>query len=296
MIIDAHCHLFTPAIIENVASKPGLAASLGLDPAVAMARLSPEHLFQSLDRNAVARGLLLPTAAPGKVSETNDRHIAVTTRFPALGTLCTLHPEQKGLDREIRRMIDFGIPGVKLSSFSQRFDLASANAGAMFDRIESTWSRAGLVPVVVLDTYAQADHYFGAPEEHLSTPARIAGLVSRHPGIRFVAAHMGGLMAGPDEIRRDLEPAENLFLDTSNASHTLPRDAFIALLREHGARHVLFGTDWPWFDHGTETPRIRDLLAAAGFAREAQAQVFGDNARSLFRVENCRLSILGKTL
>ena len=84
-----------------------------------------------------------------------------------------------------------------------------------------------------------------------------------------------------DELRRELSPAHNLYLDTSNAAHVLPGDAFVALLRDHGAGHVLFGTDWPWFGHGGEIPHIRALLERAGFDEAERAGVFAGNASKL---------------
>jgi hypothetical protein len=151
----------------------------------------------------------------------------------------------------------------------------------MLDELARQGARRGVWPVVVLDTYTRADEHFGADPRHLTTPSRLVALARSHPGLAVVGAHMGGLAADPEELRRELVPLENLYLDTSNAGHVLPPESFAALAREHGPEHVLFGTDWPWFVHEREIPHLRGLLARAGFDDDAQDRVFGGNARLL---------------
>jgi uncharacterized protein len=282
MIIDAHCHIFTKLIIENVANNLALVESLKLDGVYARQRLDPIVLQQSAEANGVDLCLLLPTAAPDKVRAENDRHIKFSAKFPRLRTLATLHPMMHGLSEEIGRIFDLGIRGFKFSSFSQRFDLASPEAEAMFSTLGQMGSSRGFLPVVVLDTFTRADLHFGADPEHLTIPAKFTKVSHRHPEVNFVGSHMGGLAADFDELRGQLIPAENLYLDTSNAAHTLNEAEFVELLKSHGPDHILFGTDWPWFHHAPEIPKIRSLLDKAGYEEPEKEDVFGNNARELF--------------
>jgi predicted TIM-barrel fold metal-dependent hydrolase len=88
---------------------------------------------------------------------------------------------------------------------------------------------------------------------------------------------MGGLDAPYDELRRHLGARPNLYLDTSNAAHTLSNASFCDLVAQHGPDHILFGTDWPWFSHEQEIALIDSLLDHAGFSEEEKAMVFGTN-------------------
>ncbi len=137
-------------------------------------------------------------------------------------------------------------------------------------------------PVAIFDTFARADTYLDSNPDHLTTPSKLSQLIHRHENINFIGAHMGGLLADFDEIREALIPAPNLFLDTSNAAHTLKEEQFVELLRIHGSAHILFGTDWPWFVHSAELDKIGNLLAKAGYDQADQEAVFGENARKLF--------------
>ena len=134
----------------------------------------------------------------------------------------------------------------------------------MFAQIDRFNTQCQTPFFVVLDTYFKADDRFGCDPEHVTTPARITDLVRRFPNIDVVGAHMGGLSAPEDQLLRELPAATNLYLDTSNAAHTLSAETFCTLLRIHGPEHILFGTDWPWFDPRDEIPRIDGLLKQAG--------------------------------
>jgi uncharacterized protein len=282
MIVDCHCHIFTDRILENTKARPDMVNELKLNVGNAIRRLAPVALAESAEANGVDVCVLLPTAQPDKVRAENDRFIGLTTGLPRLRTLATLHAMMRGASDEIRRMFDLGIYGFKFSSFSQRFDLSSSEVAVMLTEVERLGRDRGTRPTAVFDTFAAADIYFDAHPDHLTTPSKLSGLVHRHPEINFIGAHMGGLLADFDELRRALLPAPNLYLDTSNAGHTLQGDQFIELLSIHGSSHILFGTDWPWFVHATELSKINSLLVKGGYDQLDRAAVFGENARRLF--------------
>jgi uncharacterized protein len=282
MIADCHCHIFTDRILGNTKARPDMVRELKLNVGDAFRRLDPEALEESAEANGVDVCVLLPTAPPDKVRAENDRFILLSTGLPRLRTFATLHPMMRCASDEIRRMFDLGIYGFKFSSFSQRFDLSSPEVEIMLTEVERLGRGSGTRPTLVFDTFAAADIYFGAKPDHLAKPHKLAGLVHRHPEINFIGAHMGGLLADFDELRRALLPAPNLYLDTSNAGHTLQEDQFIELLRIHGSSHILFGTDWPWFVHAAELSKIDSLLMKASYDELDRAAVFGENARRLF--------------
>ncbi len=281
MLVDCHCHIFFKRIVENMEARPALVNELHLNVRGAVPLLSPNALEASAEADGIDVCVMLPSTAPDRIRAENDRFIRWSAEFPRLKTLATLHPLMEGLSREIVRMFDFSIYGFKFSSFSQRFDLASAEVKVMLHEIERLGRERRIRPLLVFDTFVKADSHFGALPQHLTKPFKLAALVHQYPEIDFIAAHMGGLLADFAEISRYLLPAPNLYLDTSNAAHTLTEDQFVELLCIHGSSHILFGTDWPWFDHASELTKIGLLLKKAGYDREGQARVFGGNARKL---------------
>jgi predicted TIM-barrel fold metal-dependent hydrolase len=284
MIVDCHCHIFTKRIAENIQNRSAMVEALKLNVLDALPRLGARALQHTAEAHGIDVCLLLPTAAAAKVQAENDRFIRFSSEFPRLRTLATLHPFMQGLSHEIERMFDAGITGFKFSTFSQRFDLLSLETASMLNEVKRLAYGRGITPALVFDTFTAADAYFEADSKHITTPAKLAEVVRRHPEINFIAAHMGGLLADFDELRRTVVPAPNLYLDTSNAAHTLKDDQFVELLATHGPSHILFGTDWPWFFPETELPKIGSLLTKAGYSERDQAAVFGGNAQALFRL------------
>ena len=282
MLIDSHCHIFTNRIVENVTAKPQMVKELKLNTEDSVQRLAPKSLQSSAEANGVDISLLLPSASPNKVRSENDRFYQWTLQFDRIRTLGTLHPTMEDSAAEVSRLLDLRIQGFKLSSFSQRFDPLSKESGRMFAEVERLGYRRGVTPTLVFDTFVRADVYFGAPVEYLTTPYTLGELARRHLGLNIVGAHMGGLLADFDEIHRHLTPIPNLFLDTANAAHTLTAEQFIELLKIHGAMHILFGTDWPWFIHAYEIRKIDLLLDRAGYNHTERKAVFGGNAIRLF--------------
>jgi predicted TIM-barrel fold metal-dependent hydrolase len=229
----------------------------------------------------VQGALLLPTANPAGVQKINRLSIQTAAQNPFIIAAGTLHPDIAHMDAELNFLRQHRVRAIKLCSFSQGFGLDGPNAIKMFNTIQSFNDTSDAPFAVVLDTLSTAHYHFGTPPGFTTTPERLAGLAKRYPGINFIAAHMGGLDAPYDEIRRHLKARPNLYLDTSNAAHTLSSKDFCELLTIHGPSHILFGTDWPWFFQKEEIGLISGLLDRAGFSQEDKNLVFCSNIYGL---------------
>jgi uncharacterized protein len=280
-IIDCHAHVYTAAIIANVLSIDGLAAFLHLDTQAVAGRTEKGALKREAAAAGIDACLLLPVASASGVCATNDLFLNMVKGEPSLFTAGAIHPSTPGIDQELEKLHSLGVRALKLSSFSQKIDLESEENIRLFKKIRAH-NAAGNPPFfVILDTFYQADLFFRASRQHITTPERLKKLASQFPEIAFVGAHMGGLAAPFREIEAHLTPGDNLYLDTSNAAHMLSREEFIRLLNIHGPERILFGTDWPWFGHAEEVEFIRGLLQATGFSAEEQSKVFSGNISGL---------------
>jgi predicted TIM-barrel fold metal-dependent hydrolase len=280
-IFDSHAHLYSPAVIASVQNREGLADSLCLKMDEAATRTDKRALMQECEAAGIHACLLLPTAPVHKVAEVNDRFMAAVRGEDRLLTAGTLHPYAPDQDKELERLSRCGIRALKLCSFSQGFDLEAPETLRLFRliRAHNISGKPGFY--VILDTFYEADVYFGAPIDCITTPRKLGHLASAFQEICFVGAHMGGLAAPFSEVLEHLTPRDNLFLDTSNAAHVLSKDAFLRLLHRHGPGHVLFGTDWPWFGHKQEIACIGELLHSGGLSIQEQAAIFSGNACNL---------------
>jgi len=281
MIIDSHVHLFSPKVIENVSQKTGMVKRLHLRVEGAEARITVDKLKQTMHQAHIDACLLLPTAGKDGVAKTNDRYWKITQETTGILTAGTLHPGYLDNQIEIERFKHRGIRGIKFSSFSQGFALDDTKTLDLFDLLHRENQDSNHRFFVVLDTFYEAHRFFGTSPRYTTTPERLGHLVKHYPGIPFIAAHMGGLTAPVEDICKYLPPLPNLFLDTSNAAHTLNKQEFIHLLKTHGPGHVIFGTDWPWFDPAAEMALISPYLEEAGFSTQETDAVFGGNIARL---------------
>ena len=283
-IFDSHLHLFSRKIIDNVSRKKEMVAGLNLQTHDAAGRSGISALTHSLQTAGVSAGLLLPTAGPSGVDRVNKAFLEKAASTPFLYTAGTLHPDYPHNRAELERLCRHGVRGIKLCSFSQGFELDAPSTLALFDLIRNHNLENSHHFFVVLDTFYHAHEYFGTDPAHTTTPSKFSRLAGRYPDINFIGAHMGGLTAPFESIYSHLSPCDNLYLDTSNAAHTLTSEEFIGLLKRFGPQQIVFGTDWPWFVHRKEIPVIQKLLGAAGFSPKEMSAVFYENMASLLEI------------
>jgi predicted TIM-barrel fold metal-dependent hydrolase len=285
IIFDSHTHLFSPAVIASVSSRRELADLLCLEVDKAPHRTDKQALKSDLQDAGIKGALLLPTAPANGVREVNDRFLSTIKGEESLWTAGTLHPLYPDIDGELERLHEQNVRALKFSSFSQAIDLDAKETFLLLERISFRNSVYGSKFFTIWDTFYRADVHFGTEERFITSPSKLACLVTGFPGIDFVGAHMGGLAAPFSEIEKYLFPQKNLYLETSNAAHVLSRSEFIELLKDHGAERILFGTDWPWFGQKQETGLIGDLMNDAGFSKHEQAKVFSGNISRLLNLK-----------
>jgi len=277
-IFDSHIHIFNSRIIENVLGRKKLVRRLALQTEGIYGRLNAAALLDDMGAAGVRAALMLPTADVGSLTRINRACIKLASETPGLFTAGTLHPDYRDIGKELSHLSRAGVRVIKLCSFSQGFALDHIATRRMFQLIRTVSRDCEHPFAVVLDTLRLADQYFGTDPAYTTTPRGLYGLASRFPEINFIGAHMGGLGAPFEELIRELEPLPNLYLDTSNASHTLSSEQFVRLLHLHGPGHIFFGTDWPWFLQAGEIRRVAQLMAKAGFSEQEKEAVFSGNA------------------
>jgi predicted TIM-barrel fold metal-dependent hydrolase len=281
MIIDCHAHIYSRTIMENVLRIEGLANLLHLDKGAVAGRADKADLRREAAEGGVQACLLLPVAPVSGVSETNDQFLKMVEGETDLFTAGAIHPSAQNLDEELEKLDSRGVQALKLSSFTQKFDLDSEENCRLFKKIKDHNAQGNRRFFVILDTFYQADRFFNASSAFVTTPEKLGRLAAQFPEIDFIAAHMGGLAAPFNEIEKHLTPRNNLYLDTSNAAHMLSRKEFIRLMTMHGPDRILFGTDWPWFGHKEEVEFIQGLLNESGFTQAEQSKIFGGNISRL---------------
>lgn len=284
MIIDAHAHIFTSLIVENVAKKKEMAKKLCLETKEALDRIGVETLENSMKTANVEACLVLPTASVDNVKKVNNTFIEIASNSKMIRTAGTLHPDYSGNKEELARFKSIGMRAIKMCSFSQGFVLNGKKAIDLFDIIKNENRNNNNQYFIVLDTFYNADIFFGTEKRFNTTPELFGDIIKNYPEIKFVGAHMASLDAPFDKVRKYLLPRDNFYMDTSNADHTLTEDEFVYLLKTHGPEHIFFGTDWPWFGYKLEIDIVAKRLDKAGFTSEQKKDVFRNNIAKLLGI------------
>jgi len=253
-LVDAHAH-YDPA--GQLRARSGI---------------RPGDLAKEMVQAHVERAVLLavppPSADAGGVRQTNDQLSAFARAH--LGhflPIAALPSDAEAALREVERVAALGFSGVKLSP--ERLDLGGADVRALVAR-----AAALKLAVYVEGWWPDAAYEVGK-------------LALALPQARLVLTHLGGVRFSDVLVFRvlDLHPftPRNVWFDLSGVASLYADSPYAKQLlwvcRQVGVDRILFGSDWPLTTLDDAASSVRRL----GFTEAEQAQVFRDNAETLFR-------------
>lgn len=228
MIIDFHTHCFSDNIARSAISQ---LESVG--DVKAFHDGTADGLRIYMRRNSVDKSVVLPVATkPSQVGVINEW--AKSEESDNLCFFGALHPRDEDVYSTINQLKADGFKGVKMHPDYQSFIVDDRRMMPIYEALRD----AGLTLVV----HAGVD--IGFPSLVHCTPLMISKVLREVPGLRLVAAHMGG-----HGLWRDVEDVllgKDIYIDTSFSSYVLGEDGMLRMIRKHGADKVLFGSDSPW--------------------------------------------------
>ena len=248
MIIDFHTHCFPDALAPRAMQQ--------LTKTISSMHISPSTdgtaagLLQSMDAAHINKSVVCHIATNAhQMHKVNDFAIsqknALHGRLIPLGSL---HPHAEALEEELARLMQAGIPGLKLHPDYMGFDFDDP----VYDRILSLCEENGLF----LITHAGFDPL--SPEHMHCTPVMVRRVMERHPSLKLVVAHLGGMNCEEDTL--SLLCGRDVYLDTSLLTHRPQKSGLLhRILSSHAPERLLFASDLPWCDPSLEFKVIEDL-------------------------------------
>lgn len=264
-MVDVHTHLHPPRLFAAIRRWFAERSTWRIDHHPT----EPADVAAVLRAAGVERFVFCSYAhKPGMARDLNG-WLAQTSR--ALGgfglPLGTVHLDDPSPLGDVRDALDDGCIGLKIHEDVQRV----AADDPRFDPIyELLAEREGFVLA----------HVGPIPwsRETRQGPQRVAAILDRHPGLRFVVAHMGV----PETLDYLALAAArpNLFVDTTMAFASADlRTSATATDIEAAAGSIVYGTDYPNIPYAYEAERT--AIGELGLSAAAARAIFADNARRL---------------
>ncbi len=259
-VIDAHCHVYPPAIAAR--------AVAGTDGFYGLHSVYDGTVEDLLDKGTAAGvdHFVIQSVAtsPKQVGSINE-FIAHTVaqgkgRLTGLGTL---HPDSPDLVADIRHIVELGLKGVKLHPDIQQFKIDDYRCLKIYELCE----QEGL-PILLHTGDSRYDY---------SNPNRLLPVMQIYTGLTVVGAHLAGWSVW-EEACEKLGQLPNLYMDCCSCFAFMTRERAAEIIRHYGADRVLFGTDYPMWPVDKEL----ETLLSLGFTQAEYRRMLWDNAYEIF--------------
>ena len=282
MIIDFHTHTFPSAISQKV-----LAKLSRLSHTKPFTDGSVSGLLTSMKKTSVDLSVNLPVmTSESQVEKVNSALMndSETLLRQGIVTFGGMHPDYGNYKKELLRLKENGVRGIKIHPAYQNTDIDDIKMMRIIDF-------ASELDLIVL-THAGID--IGIYDHNYASVRQILTVIDKVHPKKLVLAHMGNWGCW-DDVERDLAGAP-VWLDTAFAigpitpdeaksgdpylSCNLSDDAFVRLVRKHGAEKVLFATDSPWESQKDYVGRVQKT----SLTEQEKALLFSENAKKLLGI------------
>ena len=331
LAVDLHCHVHTPAADEMAkkGDRPADVTARYGDPRTIerqkQLRIELDRKLTSVEQRLADMGRMgidvqaistspmqyyygLDTDLGRQTSRIINQRLAEIVashpdRFVGLGTVPLQVPELAVAELEYC-MKSLGFRGLEIGTNVGGLELSDSRFEAFFARAEELNAIIFLHPSGFTEPRRLTQHFLtnviGNPLDTTVALAHIVfgGVLERHPGLKFVAAHGGGYM-GHYPARMDhaykVRPEchdhitrppsyymKKIYYDTMVFSH----EQLEHLVNLWGANHVVIGTDYP-YDMGYYKP-VDFVNKTKALTRAQKAAIIGGNAAMLLGLKRGR--------
>ncbi|HEX2947861.1 MAG TPA: amidohydrolase family protein [Clostridia bacterium] len=256
-IIDIHDHIFPDKIAEKAV------AAIGRYYGIKMRHTGTVGTLLEAGHRIGTTNYVVHSSATTveQVQAINDYICGVQVEHPEFIGFATLHPGLSDIGREVDRIISMGLHGIKLHPEFQNLTLDEDYMMPLYEAVE------GRLPVLI---------HIGDRNRDSSSPKRLSRVLDAFPGLVVIAAHLGGYSVWDQS---EYLIGKNLYIDTSSSLPFMEPSRAVGIIRRHGVNKVLFGTDYPMWDHAEELERFMRLDLTED---ERKAILHGNAHRLLF--------------
>ena len=259
-IIDFHTHIYPRQIAERASRN--ICDFYGLEKYQIG---TAESLLEKGRAAGVTRFVMLQVAIkPEQVRHINDFALEVIRAYPGVFyAFGALHPEMDDPFAEMDRLRVLGFKGIKLHPDMQRINIDDPRMYPLYEDLQASG-----FPVLF---------HCGDKTRDYSNPRRLHKVLELFPRLRCIAAPLGGWSVF-DEAYACLKDTDCM-VDSCSCSKFMSREEMARHIRDYGAERVLFGTDFPIWEHSEEVRMIESLP----LTDDEKEKIFCANALGLLR-------------
>ena len=260
-IADAHAHIYPERIAEKASNAVGDFYGIPLHQVGTAGALLREG-----KKIGAERYLVCAVATRAEQVDSVNRFIAASCREnPAFVGLGAYHQDITETVKVLEDVKKAGLRGIKLHPDFQQFNLDAPRMVEVYKE---------LVKLDLCVLFHIGDNRFD-----FSAPERLARVMEAVPGLRCIAAHLGGYRYWGKGLR--LLRGADLMFDTSSSLMFLEPGEAAGLIRETGFERFLFGTDFPMWTHEKELERFMGL----DLTEEERTAILYDNFAKFFGLD-----------
>ena len=269
MIIDFHTHIFPDKIAERAIAS--LEASLWevskLDKKAATDG-TLAGIKKSMAENGIDYSVIMPIATNPKQTPSINSFAKEISGKDGVFSFGSVHPLEEDALEVLEQLKRDGFIGIKLHPEYQSFYIDSEESLRVLKKAEElglylmlhTGKDAGILPPV-----------------HCM-PERLKNALNYVDGGNIIAAHMGGYLVW-DEVYEHLA-GTSIYLDTSYSVGMMDDEMAEKIIRKHGTKKILFGSDSPWQVQGDAVKALYNL----DLTDEEKQDIFSNNGAEILKI------------
>lgn len=277
MIVDAHTHVFPPAIRDNREAYRARDAWFGTlyeDPRARIATVEDLIAVMDLDGVDCAVACGFAWSDQGLCREHNDYILDCVARYPGrvIGMAAAQPQAGQAAAVELRRCLEGGLRGLgELFPDGQGFSLEETGLFVPLAELLQAWH----APLLTHTSEPVGHEYHGKGH---TLPGHVVTLAKRFPELHIICGHWGGGLPFYELMPEVAEALKRVFYDTAASPYLYRWRVFPLAAQMVGAHRILFGSDFPLIRPKNYLAHIRELPL-----EEADRQaILGGNAARLW--------------
>jgi uncharacterized protein len=279
VLIDAHTHIFPPAVIgdrERYLRSDVEFASIYSKSAAKL--ITAEELIDSMDKSGIDMSIVcgFGWTRHELCVRHNDYILESIARYPKrLAGLVTIRPEVGDLaTRELERCVNADAKG--LGEMRPSLESLDTSHDSLWTGIASLLSEKALI--CLFHASEPVGHPY--PGKGGLTPQVLYPFIARHPELKFVLAHWGGGMPFYELMPDVRKTLMNTWFDTAASPFLYSPGIYKQAIDIIGAERILFGSDYPLMPQ----PRALNDVKMQSLPAGAAESILGLNTSRLLGI------------